>query len=224
LPERVDYGAFLGSHISSFRFRERTPDSTCRFIRSFVPGEIVRGHLFFHPQNAADLTEKNTVHFFIYRDLRAVAVSEAHYLREMNRWHRLHPYFRKLASMEDAITLAITGFDPPIPGIEYPNIAARFARYQGWLSCPDCFCVRFEDLRGEAREAIVRQMAEFYLARCRGSSLSVDECVRAMTTNVDPHKSHTFRSGEKAGWQKEFIPEHHRLFEEIAGDLLRKFG
>jgi hypothetical protein len=127
LPDRVNYGAFLASMTSSFQFRERSVESTRRYIRRFVPGEIVRGHLFFHELYSKELRSRNAVHFFIYRDPRSVVLSEAHYLREMNRWHRLHPYFRRL-SIDDAITLSITGFDPPIPGIEYPNIADRFCQ------------------------------------------------------------------------------------------------
>ena len=220
LPDRVNYGAFLASMTSSFRFRERSAENTRRFIRGFVPGEIVRGHLFFDSRYVGELAQRNTVHYFIYRDLRAVVVSEAHYLREMNRWHRLAPYFRA-RSIEDAITLSITGFDPPISGIQYPNIAERFARYQGWLTCPDCLCIRFEDLQSEGRDAVVRKMAEFYLARCN-SGMDVDECVRAMTAKVAPLKSHTFRSGKRSGWQTEFTSQHHRLFEQIAGDLAGK--
>ena len=151
LPNATNYGAFLASMTSSFRFRERSPENASRFIRGIVPGEIVRGHLFFHPQNAADLAEKNVVHYFAYRDPRDVVISEAHYLREMNRWHRLAPYFRKLPSIDDAILLSITGFDPPIPGLEYPNIAARFARYEDWLKRDDCLAIRFEDLASENR-------------------------------------------------------------------------
>src|SRR6478735_1766396 len=44
LPETVNFGAFLASMTSSFRFRERTSGETCRFIRRTLPGEIVRGH------------------------------------------------------------------------------------------------------------------------------------------------------------------------------------
>jgi hypothetical protein len=220
LPDRVNYGEFLASTTSSFRFRERSAESTCRFIRGFVPGEIIRGHLYFEPLYADELAKRHTVNYFIYRDLRDVVVSEAHYLRDMNRWHRLHPYFRRLKSIEDAITLSITGLNPPTPGIEYPNIAERFARYQGWLTHPDCFCLRFEDLRSEKRATILRQMAEFYLHRDSRSGLDVNESVRAMEANVEPHKSHTFRSGQKAAWQKEFTAEHRRLFNEIAGGLV----
>jgi hypothetical protein len=223
LPNATNYGAFLASMTSSFQFRERSPENASRFIRGIVPGEIVRGHLFFHPQNAEDLAGKNIVHYFTYRDPRDVVISEAHYLREMNRWHRLAPYFRKLPSIDDAIMLSITGFDPPIPGLEYPNIAARFARYEDWLNRDDCLAVRFEDLASESRLAAIRRMAEFYAQRCRGQ-VDIDACVTAMAAGIAPHKSHTFRSGKKAGWRHEFTPAHYKVFQQLAGDLLIRLG
>src|SRR4249919_1382580 len=45
LPDRLNYGAFLGSETSSFQLRERSAGNTCNFIHGFVPGEIIRGHL-----------------------------------------------------------------------------------------------------------------------------------------------------------------------------------
>ena len=201
LPDSTNYGAFLSSMTSSYRFRERSPENARRFIRGLVPGEIVRGHLFYHAQNAADLAEKNVVHYFVYRDPRDVVVSEAHYLREMNRWHRLAPHFRNCASLSDAIMLSITGFDPPIRGLEYPDIAARFARYAGWLQREDCLAIRFEDLASESRPVIVRRMAEFY-GEHRSDGIDVDACAAAMTGQVAPAKSHTFRSGRKSGWRQ----------------------
>jgi hypothetical protein len=141
----------------------------------------------------------------------------------MNRWHRLAPYFRKLATMEDAITLSITGLTPPISGLEYPNIAARFARYQGWLHCDDCLAIRFEDLASEQRPEIIRQIAQFY-ARHSATQIDIQACVENMTARIAPEKSHTFRSGKKAGWQTEFTAEHRRLFDAVAGELLIELG
>jgi hypothetical protein len=208
---------------SSFQFRERSPDNVSDFIRRFVPGEIVRGHLFFHPQHATDLAAKNTVHYFVYRDPRAVVVSEAHYLRDMNRWHRLAPYFRRLASMEEAITLAITGFVPPIEGLDYPDIAARFARYRGWLDRDDCLAIRFESLVSDERATVIRRMAEFYLQRS-AAGVDLNSCIESMTARIAPERSHTFRSGKKSGWQQEFTPTHREQFDAVAGDLLIDLG
>jgi hypothetical protein len=223
LPNSTNYGVFLASMTSSFRFRERSPENASRFIRSLVPGEVVRGHLFFHPQNAADLREKNVVHYFVYRDPRDVVVSEAHYLREMNRWHRLALYFSKLPSIEDAIMLSIRGFDPPIAGIEYPNVAERFARYADWLQRDDCLTLRFEDMASDGRPAVIRRMAEFYAAHC-SQRIDVEACIEKMTSSIAPQKSHTFRSGKKSGWNHEFTAEHCRAFDAVAGDLLIQLG
>jgi sulfotransferase 6B1 len=223
LPDRRNYGAFLASMTSSFQFRERSDRSVSRFIRGFVPGEIVRAHLFFDERHAHELAQKSAVHFFIYRDPRDIVVSEAHYLREMNRWHRLAPYFRRLNSMEEAISLSIEGFQPPLPGIEYPNVAARFGRYQAWLNRDDCLSMRFEDLRSESQPALIERMAAFYACRST-AALDIAACARSMASHVDPHKSHTFRSGKKSAWQREFTPEHCRRFAELGGDLLIQLG
>jgi hypothetical protein len=223
LPGRVNYGAFLGSETSSFQLRERSAENTCRFIRGFVPGEIIRGHLYYEPLYVETLNERRAVNYFIYRDPRDVVVSEAHYLRDMNRWHRLHPYFRKTNSIEDAIMLSITGLDPPVPGINYPNIAARFARYEGWLHTDDCLAIRFEDLVSDRQPDLIRQIAQFYERRT-GAAFDVDASVETMSTLVAPQKSHTFRSGKKAGWQREFTQVHRKRFTELAGDLLVRLG
>lgn len=223
LPDRTNYGTFLASNISSFQLRERSSENTCHFIRGFVPGEIVRGHLYFETLYADELNRRHTVNYFIYRDLRDVVVSEAHYLREMNRWHRLHPYFRDAASIEDAIMLSINGFDPPVPGIYYPNIGERWARYHGWLQRDDCLSIRFEDLVSERQPEIVRSIAEFYAPRT-STPFNVDAAALAMAALIAPKKSHTFRSGKKAGWQKEFTAAHRARFAEVAGNCLVELG
>src|SRR5687768_7590712 len=115
LPDRVNYGAFLGSETSSFQLRERSAANTHRFIRNFVPGEVIRGHLYYETSYAEELVKRNAVNYFVYRDPRAVVVSEVHYLRDMNRWHRLAKYFRRLPTIGEAISLSIRGFDPPVP-------------------------------------------------------------------------------------------------------------
>ena len=125
--------------------------------------------------------------------------------------------------MEDAIRLSITGLDPPVPGIPYPNIAARFARYQGWLEREDCLPIRFEDLVSERQPEVIRQAAEFFTRRS-GIAVDVEACVRSMSAHIAPHKSHTFRSGKKSGWEREFTPALRKRFADVAGELLVRLG
>ncbi len=223
LPGRVNYGAFLSSMTSSFQFRERTPASVSRFIGHMQPGEIIRGHLFHDPQCAAELDRRNVVHCLVYRDPRDVVLSEAHYLRKMNRWHRLHEYFRNVDSIEAAIELSIRGLQPPVPGILYPNIGERYRRYVPWISHENCLAIRFEALRSKAVTEVVRQIAEFYASRSTVPA-DVDAWVAAMLAGIAPSRSHTFRSGSKAGWKQAFTRQHRELFHEFTGDLLVELG
>jgi hypothetical protein len=220
LPHGRNYGAFLSSMTSSYRFRRRTFESEQAFIRDIVPAEIVRAHLFFNDDHAVALRSLNACHFFITRDLRDVAISEAHYLRNLNRWHRLHRYFRQTPSVEDAISMAIEGLPHLAPKIDFPNIRQRFERYAGWITHPEVFAVRFEDLVSDRRDEVLQGMASFYAAHTT-APIDVELLVSNMRDSIDPKRSHTYRSGQSGGWRKQFTPEHHKLFEKIAGNLLQ---
>ncbi|TWT73745.1 Sulfotransferase domain protein [Posidoniimonas polymericola] len=223
LPGRVNYGEFHSSMTSSFVFRRVPDEKTAACMARNRPGEIVRAHLFYSRPASNALRSVNAAHYYIYRDPRDVVVSEAHYLRDMNRWHRLHQVFKQTATIEDAIRLAITGVGAEHPDFEYPNIGARFGQCAGWLSDPDCCAVRFEDLTGPGVEAELLRMAQHYAAR---SSDPVDPAAlaAAMKDAAAPEKSHTYRSGKRGGWRNSFTPELRALFDEVAGPLLIELG
>ncbi len=222
LPERRDFGTFLSSFTSSYRYRRRDQTSTLRILGGIVPGEIMRAHMFYSPAASELLTERNVAHYFIYRDPRDVVLSEAHYYRTLNPWHRLHPYFRDAASIDDAVTMAIAGLNDRAPALQYVDVASRFAEYEGWLHDANVCCVRFEQLTSPEKDATLRRMAEFYAAKA--PTLDIDKTVERMRSNINPEKSHTFRSGKSAGWKDHFTDEHRRLFKSIAGSLLVRLG
>jgi hypothetical protein len=222
LPDRVNYGAFLSSMTSSFQYRQRTPKSTLRFIERTLPGELVRAHLFWSPEYDAALEAKNFVHFFIYRDPRDVAVSLSQYLRHMNRWHRLSKRMRALPSDEACLRAVVVGTDDG-PDAALPNIREQFGWYEGWLSSPHAFAVRFEDLIGASRDERLQEMAAFYAVR---SGVAVDAAAMAerLRAAIAPEKSHTFRTGRRGGWEAAFTPELKQDFKRVAGDLLVRLG
>ncbi|HCK42177.1 MAG: hypothetical protein CMJ72_04800 [Planctomycetaceae bacterium] len=222
-PNLVEYGAFLGSMTSSYRFRERSKQNTLKFIQSFLAKEIVRGHLFYELEYDLALRKQNVVHYFIYRDLRDVVVSEAYYLRNINRWHRLHAYFRELPTLADAITCSICGLNDQWPGINYPNIADRFARYAGWLESPTVCTLKFEDLVGSKQEESLTQITDFY-SRQLCYDINPERYLEAMRVAIAPKRSHTFRKGKSGGWRNEFTSEHRKVFNTLAGDLLINLG
>jgi hypothetical protein len=223
LPDRCNYGSFLSSMTSSFQMRERSDASVTRYIRATAPGENVRAHVFYKPAYVEELQRLNFVHFFIYRDPRDVIVSSCHYLREINPWHRLRKHFRACRTMEDAILLSIRGLAHVDPSIPLPNVAERFALYEGWINCPQVCAVRFEDLRGADQSATLERLVRYFAARCAEPS-PVDATLARIAETVRPERSHTFRKGQGGGWRKEFTPACNEAFKAVAGDLLVRLG
>lgn len=223
LPGRVNYGAFLSSMTSSFRLTPRSEESVRRFIESSVPGEIVRAHLYYSQESEGALESKNFVHYFVFRDPRDVVVSASHYLRHMNRWHRLSRRFRALPSEEEGILLSIVGLQDKEPHLPLPNVNERFRWYEGWLASPNVHCLRYEDLVGPDRRQHLRDMVEFYAARC-SDAVAIDDTVERIVEHIAPEKSHTFRAGKKGGWEMAFTPRLKQAFKETTGDLLVRLG
>lgn len=221
-PGLRDYGSFIAS-MPSTPHRELPMRRMRRAVQRIAPGEVVRAHLFFSDDVAADLATRSVVHFFIYRDLRDVVISEAHYLAEMNRWHDLHRHFRKRGP-EERILFSILGGDASGETRQYPDIGQRFARYASWLSRPDVCAVRFESLVGPERDATIRRLVEHYVCAGAWETPSTDALVAAAVARIAPSRSHTFRSGTAGGWRRVFTDRHREEIKRVAGDLLIQLG
>ena len=223
LPGARYHGSFIAS-MPTLTFKERSRASHLRRIAWLAPGEVVPAHLFHHPDYAAALRRRGAMQFFIYRDPRDVAVSEAHYLTHMNRWHRLHRHFAHvLRNDEERLTAAIVGIDEPGFPYDYPDIGKRFARYAGWLSEPDVMPLRFEDLMSDRREETLHAIIAFYAER-RPDAFDREACLERVKASIDPARSHTFRKGERGGWRSSFTAEHREQFELVAGSCIRQIG
>ena len=223
LPHRRCYGTFLESMTASYVFRERTDASTVAFIEKLVSGEVVRAHLHHSTPAQGALAEQNVVHYFIYRDPRDVVVSEAHYLRSMNLWHKLHPYFKRLPTFTDAVSLAIRGLQPGEADLEYPDIARRYRRFLPWLHSPAVCAVRFEELVSPRRRGAIERIVRFYADRC-GEPFDIEEVVDTAEARIAPSRSHTYRAGKTGGWGGVFTDEHKQSFKSLSGGLLGELG
>lgn len=219
------FGTFLAS-TPSVTMMETSGIVLARKILRSAPGESIGAHLFFSEEVLDALRAVNAANYFIIRDPRDVVVSEAHYLSEMNHWHRLHRRFARLPSLDERLTLAIRGTPGSSP--YYPDIGTRFSRYAQWLQDPYTLVVRYEDLVGVAREAHVDRIVEHYLRRKRASNGVVREVHGSITTaaleRISAGKSHTFRRGQPGEWAEVFRPHHIAEFKRFAGDLLIKLG
>lgn len=217
-----NYGTFWAS-TPSISFRERKNETIIGSIEKSAPGELASAHLFYDDEVAKALANLNTAHFFIYRDPRDVVVSEAYYLAHMNKWHRLHVHFKRLASFEEQIMFAIQGADADFP-FDYPDIGTRFKRYAGWLNREDVYSVKFEDLVSEVREVTVDNIVAYYLERANCTSTNKRELTQKAIDHIDPERSHTYRKGKAGGWRHHFNESHKKAFKRVANDLLIELG
>jgi hypothetical protein len=217
-PDVTDYGTFIATTVSWQR-HPRSVHALARLIGKVVPGEVVRAHLIHDADLVQALEAKNAFVVFVYRDPRDVIVSEAHYVTDGAPWHALHRTFRRLTPAQ-RIDLAIDGLDER-PDL-YPDVASRYATYEGWLDAADV-AVSFEELVGASRDDAIKRIVTAYSAR-RDSDLDVDATLRDAVAAIVPERSHTFRSGRTGGWRDAFSPEQERRFETVAGPTLKRYG
>ncbi len=186
------------------------------------PGDIGYGHLHAEPEIQAALCAPGRAAFFILRDPRDVVVSHVHYVTEMEPNHVHHRYYNEeLHTFEDRLRVSILGL--PHLAVPFPDIAARFAPYLGWLARPEVLTLRYEDFLAEP-EATLGRVFDHAVGRGFTSRLDRPAAIARLHAAMDPHRSPTFRSGKAGGWRAAFTPEITALFKETSGDLLVRLG
>lgn len=202
-----------------------------RIVR-LMPGEAAKGHLYWSRVCAAAIHERKVCSLFIYRDPRDVAASEAHYLADMNRWHRMHREYAKLADPADQLLLSIQGLEPQdgARSVVYPNIGQRVSNYLGWLEDPNTVAVRFEDLTDPDKiDGALTRIIDSYIATTQATGgdtvFEVKALVARCRQSINPKRSHTYREGGgREVWRRTFSKEHVRAFKDVAGELLIDLG
>ena len=203
---------------------ERSLEFQLALLDKVVPREVVPAHLYFNAEICRFIAERGMVHYFIYRDPRDICVSEAEYLTKFALHHSLHAVFAdECRNDDDRISLAIKGLASPRPTADYPDVAARFGRFRGWLERDDVCAIRFEDLRGESLRSAVQRMLQFYRDRTQ-YDFELEAAVERAILSIRSHRSHTFRRGEVGEWRERFTEPHKKLVKDLAGSLLIDLG
>ena len=140
----------------------------------------------------------------------------------MNKWHRLHKFFRKFDNLNDRISFSIAGNDYFETGIEYPDINKRFNNYKGWLNSKAWFCIKYEDLIANQSKSI-ELIADYMISNYKGY-INKKEFIENALLNINPNKSHTFRDGGINKWKTFFNDKHKKLFKKYTRDLLIELG
>jgi hypothetical protein len=200
--------------------RKRPPEQAFAWLDSLKPGDIASAHLFARPEAVEKVCSPGFVSYFIFRDPRDVVVSHVFYVTDMEARHVHHDYYASLPDFNTRLNASILG--RPDAGVEFPDIAARFAPYLGWLERPEVLSIHFEDLINDRTAALARIM-DHLLARAPLPA-SRQEILDALEGSINPRRSPTFRSGKTGEWKKHFTPEHKKIFKDVAGQLLIRLG
>ncbi|HSK65945.1 MAG TPA: sulfotransferase domain-containing protein [Anaerolineales bacterium] len=200
--------------------RKRSPEQALTWLDSLGPGDIASAHLFARAEAVERVCSSRFVPYFIFRDPRDVVVSHVFYVTDMEERHVHHDYYASLPDFDSRLTASILGRTDA--GVEFPDIAARFAPYLGWLDRPEVLTIHFEQLIHDRPGALAR-ILDHLLARL---PLTVPrlQILGSLEASINPKRSPTFRSGKTGEWAKHFTPEHKQLFKEVAGKLLVKLG
>ncbi|HMX19148.1 MAG TPA: sulfotransferase domain-containing protein [Anaerolineales bacterium] len=200
--------------------KKREPEKALAWLDSLRPADVASAHLFARPEAITRVISPKFAPYFIFRDPRDVVVSHVFYVTDMETRHVHHDFYQSLPDFNARLKASILG--RPDSGIEFPNIADRFAPYLGWLDQKEVLTIHFEDLIHN-REATLTSIMDHLLSRV---SLPATRqlILDSLETSINPKKSPTFRSGKTGEWKKHFTDEHKQIFKEVAGDLLVKLG
>ena len=203
LPGTVQLGSFIAQRPSWANWH-RSEAQILKRIENLAPGECAGAHLHFSAGVSAALGKLNALHLFIYRDPRAVLVSEVQYLIQTARWNALHGRFANLATLKEALDLAIDGDASDV----LPNVKSRYQPYLEWRGDQDVLAVRFEDLRNLAtRDLVLGKIAERHATR---SGIRIDPNLLGQLRNaITPELSHTY-SGQSAERWKSLLTDEQQ--------------
>lgn len=200
--------------------RKRAPEQARTWLDSLRPCDVASAHLFARDEVVNRVCTSAFVPYFIFRDPRDVVVSHVFYVTDMEARHVHHDHYASLPDFNSRLNVSILG--RPDAGIEFPDIAARFSPYLGWLDHPEVLSLHFEDLMND-RAATLTRILDHFLT-CVPLQTPRRLILDSIESSINPTKSPTFRSGKTGEWKQHFTDEHKKIFKDIAGDLLVKLG
>jgi hypothetical protein len=199
---------------------KRAPQQALEWLDSLRPRDVASAHLFARPDAVTRACSSQFIPYFIFRDPRDVVVSHVFYVTDMEARHVHHEYYVSLPDFDSRLNASILG--RPNAGVEFPDIAERFAPYLDWLNHPEVLTIHFEDLIHDRAAALARIMNHL-LARVPLQAPR-DLILDSLESSINPNRSPTFRSGKTGEWNKHFTEKHKKVFKEVAGELLIRLG
>jgi len=195
LPGTVQLGSFIAQRPSWANWY-RSEAQILKRIGNLAPGECAGAHLHYRAGVSEALCALNPLHLFIYRDPRAVLVSEVQYLVQTARWNALHSRFANLDTLKEALDLAIEGDASDA----LPDVQSRYQPYLDWRDDPNVFAIRFEDLSNPATcDVVLRDIVEQH--EMRSGNQTDPGLLGRLRNAIRPGLSHTYSGQSPERWK-----------------------
>lgn len=203
--------------------RKRDQKGILAQLSAMQPGDIRYGYLVAKKPYVNVLKQNGWATVFILRDPRDVAVSLMHYIVEKQVKHDFHEAFHTIWTTPHARLKAIIE-GARLPHSRLSDPATQYSMYLDWLTYPEVFVVRFEDLILNRRETLGRILDFVQQRGAWRLALAQEQALDALEAAIQPHRSGTFRKGQPGEWREWFDEDLKRLFKERTGDLLIRLG
>lgn len=205
----------------SFTLKEHPNMAQKYWVWSLLkPNEYQKGHSTYTEEVAGFLHKLGMSVIFIYRDLRDVAVSQAHQsrTRELRFPHPAKEFFQMM-NFDDTLTAVIEGVGA------FPGLIERWEAFAPWMDCDWVLPLNFEEMKNEPHD-VAKRILEYFLTRTApilGIKLHVDgeEAKKIIDEMVEARDktdlSVTFRKGNIGEWKERFNDDHKKLFKKLGG-------
>ena len=190
-------------------------------ISRVTPGNFLKGHLGCDQRIEQFLYLMGITKYFIYRDFRDVAVSQAYHIMVEDPDDFPHPGKAEMQKegFDSVLMNVITGYK------EFPGVMERWELYAPWLNIDWVFSVSFEDIIAD-RLGMAEKMIDHFFGRMSfileipaGAKHILDEqrldiAKEMVKTSKRTRLSTTFRKGLVGEWKTHFKEQHIQAFKE----------
>ena len=218
-----DHQGFFAS-TPPLTMRVKSEAKACQAVQRIMPNELFSAHMFFDSAIEKALIESETPSVFIYRDPRAVFVSELNYVQRMNRWHKYHGVLGALASEDEAFQLLLNGL--PDADFFFPSFRERVSPYMGWIQSDSTFALTFEDLIAADPRPVCEQLINYLrgLDSRFGDDSDIPAQATLMANQLDSKSSHTYTGLDPDRWQYQLSETQRANLEDELRNLVVLMG
>ena len=222
IPGLENRQLFIASR-PTLSYKNRSSKKIIRLLSKAKKNELIIGHIEHNKSIQNWIKKNNIVQILLIRDPRDVVISESYYLTYMNKFHRLHKFFKKLTTDEERINLAINGFRQNInQTIEFPSIDNRYDFYIKWAE-NNTYVVRYEDLIGKSKKQTIVNLLKYI--KLKGNyKFEIKSQIINSLESISPTSSHTFRQGKKNEWMNILFDYQKKWFQKKMKIFLKNYG